>query len=63
MDAMTQIATTLGDLRDPKAMRRAKNRRYYEKVRDMHQWRWKLRRLAELAALIPAEGEVSYAYH
>ena len=56
MDAMTQIAGVLGSItQTPQERRKAKNRRYYEKVRDMHQWRWKLRRLAEVAALITGE--------
>lgn len=63
MDAMTQMATALSAIpQTPGERRAAKNRRYYAKVREMHQWRWKLRRLAEMAALFPAEHEVIYAY-
>lgn len=54
---MAQIAATLSARPVTKAeLRAAKNRRYYQRVREMHQWRWKLRRLAEVAQIITGES-------
>ena len=64
-DAITQMAHALAQRgsRTPQQARRERNRRYYERRRDWHQWRWKLQRLERIGALFTSAGEVSNANH
>jgi hypothetical protein len=60
MDAMTQIAETLGSIpQTPQEKRAAKNRRYYE--RNRHYWQmWEdIRRLKALRDLLGLRGSVA----
>lgn len=60
MDAMTQMAAALAAVPQTKQeLRAAKNRRHYLRVREAHQWRWKLKRLSALCAVIKGEANAN----
>lgn len=53
MDAMSQIAQTLGSIPQTQQERRqAKNRRYYEKNRFIWQWYGEIRKLRKLRDIL-----------
>lgn len=53
MDAMTQIAQTLGAIPStPQEKRQARNRRYYERNKHIWQWYEDVRRLRNLQKLL-----------
>lgn len=55
MNAIDQVAHVLGSIPStPKEKRAAKNRRYYERTRDVSEWRWKIRRLINLRDILVA---------
>lgn len=60
MTAMTQMVQALAAVPQTKQERRAaENRRHYLRVREAHQWRWKLRRLSELCAVLKGEDHAN----
>lgn len=53
MDAMKQMAQQLASIpQSPEERRRAKNRRYYERHREIWQWFNEIRKLRALQALL-----------
>lgn len=69
MDAMTQMAAYLnathstaqcGGWRKCKTCKAAKSRNEYRRNREAWQWRWKLRRLAEMAAVLFGDSHANH---